>query len=97
MSITVEATQAGGTVTPWEAVQVHRALQERLPMWTITARPKDPHGFVARLHLTLPQPEATNVALVATTLEALRELIPQGLAMIPRAPSDDPVIVETWL
>lgn len=67
---------------------------------TLYERPKDfPELFVARW-LTVkdgtvtPDPEVLATAL---TLEKLREVVPPGLSLFPRHPSDDPCIVESWL
>lgn len=85
-------------ITPSEAADLHYANRECLPMWTITANPSDcPGRYVARLHLTLPAPVVTNQAMVADTLHELRAMLPPGLICFQRDPSDDPVIVETWL
>lgn len=84
--------------TPAEAAAIHHTMRQRLPAWTITERPLDyPDGYIARLFLALPEPTVTDVALTAATLDDLRELLPPGLCPIPRDPSDDHVIVESWL
>lgn len=89
---------ATATITPSEAAALHHALRDRLPMWTVTRRPRDfPDAWVARLHLALPRPEPTAALLLAPTLAELRELLPPGLACLTRDPSDDPVIMESWL
>ncbi len=40
---------------------------------------------------------ATDDLLQDDTLDALRSRLPPGLFQMPRAPSDDPTIIETWL
>lgn len=67
-----------------------------LSLWTIYDHPLDyPEYFVAReFHLD----KATTNVLIANSLEELREGFRRaGMVPIPRDPSDDPVIVETWL
>lgn len=85
-------------MTPQEAFRIHNASQHRLPMWTITERPRDyPEGYVARMHYSLPRPAVTPYALHAQSLAEVRRLLPPGLYRLGRSPQDDPVIVETWL
>jgi len=75
------------------------ALRDRLPMWVVY-RPTtgDLNGsWAARMHLSLPSPEATDLLILGSTLEAVRDQIPVGLTSIGRNPADDPVIHEVWL
>ena len=66
-----------------------------LELWTVYDSPTDlPGRFVARKWL-LDQP--TNELLQDKTLDGLRGKLPQGLTRMPRAPEDDPKIVETWI
>ena len=39
----------------------------------------------------------TDDVLLDDTLDALRNRLPPGLVQMPRDPSDDPNIVESWL
>jgi hypothetical protein len=69
-------------------------------MWTIYDHPKDHPGFFVarkwRYDITPPQP--TNEIILSRTIERLREkMIDAGLARITRHPTDDNVIVETWV
>lgn len=74
-------------------------LRADLPMFVIYDHPTDwPEFFVARLHLCLPEPHATNLVVmdvqldrIQTTMEAL------GLVKLMRSEGDDPVILETWI
>lgn len=65
-------------------------------LWTIYDHPKDhPDFFVARRYLG---ETPSTVTLAHTEIEQLRELFRlQGMICMPRDPSDDPVIVETWI
>ena len=64
-------------------------------LWTVYDSPIDlPGRFVARKWL-LDQP--TSELLQDKTLDGLRGKLPQGLTLLPRAPQDDPKIVETWI
>ncbi len=64
-------------------------------LWTVYDSPIDlPGRFVARKWL-LDQP--TSELLQDKTLDGLRGKLPQGLTRLPRAPQDDPKIVETWI
>ncbi|MBB2158003.1 hypothetical protein HLH33_17160 [Gluconacetobacter diazotrophicus] len=80
-------------------VERQHALRERLPMWTV-CRPTttDFEGmWLARMHLSLPSPEPTDLLIVGETLESVREQLPGGLTNIGRQQGDDPVIHEVWL
>lgn len=72
-----------------------------LVMWTIYERPADfPDHFVVRPHLiTRDGPVAQQVGCLTDSLEQAREVASDDgwRHLIPRAPEDDPVIVETWL
>jgi len=81
-----------------DAAAVHYGVKERLPMWTITERPRDyPGGYVARLHVALPEPVVSVCAIYGPTLAAVRAALPPGLICLTRNHGDDPCIVETWL
>lgn len=70
-------------------------LPPELSMWTIYERPLDyPHSFVAR-RWTLNGP--TKDIIIGHTLIEVHAYLPPGLYRIGRHPSDDPVIVETWI
>lgn len=71
---------------------------EPLSIWTVYERRADyPTKFVARRWLATIQLVATDDVLLDDTLEALRNRLPPGLVQMPRDPSDDPTIVESWL
>lgn len=71
---------------------------EPLSIWTVYQRPADfPTKFVARRWLATGELVATDNVLLDDTLDALRNRLPPGLIQMPRDPSDDPTIVETWL
>jgi hypothetical protein len=71
----------------------------RLPMWVVYDHPTDyPDGWLARLWYSLPQPQATGLAIAAGALDTLRDhLAERGCTVIPRSEGDDPAIVESWL
>ena len=77
--------------------------KEALEIWTVYERPKDfPGKFVCRLFRIYPghtsRDGPTDIGFVEDTLEAVRERMRgRGLTMLPRDPSDDPVIVECWI
>lgn len=72
-----------------------------LKMWTLYDRPSDyPEAIVARRWSI----EADGLAhsepltIVAATVQPIRDaLAAAGLVGLPRAPDDDPIIMETWL
>jgi hypothetical protein len=73
---------------------------DTLYMWTVYERPSDfPNNFVARLFkigrgASLP----TDTVMISASLEKIREQMQlRGLTCLPRAPEDDPKIVEVWL
>jgi hypothetical protein len=71
-----------------------------LSMWTVYDRPVNFEGrFVAvefRIVPGISEPVAAS-HFVATTLEAVRAMLPRGLYRMPRNDGDEPQIVETWL
>jgi hypothetical protein len=80
-------------------VEQQWALRESLPMWTVY-RPTTsdlPGLWVARMHISLPTPQLTGLAIMGATLEEVRQQLPPGLTNIGRKPADDPVIEEVWL
>lgn len=87
------------------AIDLHQMIlsQRMLPMWTITARPRDyPDQHVARCHVAGRGGSyvLTEPTIVRATLAQLRHALkqfPHGLRAISRSPGDDPIIVETWL
>jgi len=66
-----------------------------LNIWTVYDHPKDhPEGYIARC-FEMDQP--TNIT-IAGELDDIRECFERiGLVCIHRAPTDDPVIMETWV
>lgn len=73
-------------------------LEKRLSLWTVYRRPLDhPDSFVARRWEIHPEIAPTADVLLAHDLEALREMLPSGLVRLDRQPTDDPVIVESWV
>ena len=89
--------------TPHQAAEAAEAAALlALSMWTVYQRPKDfPESFVARRwEIGQGTATATDEALIAPTLEAVRDALmnmnPQGLFCMPRQINDDPCIVETW-
>ena len=74
-------------------------LRDALPMWVIY-RPSTqdyPGLWVARMHLSLPTHQPTNLVITGKTLETVRRQLPLGLTNIGRQTQDDPVIEEVWL
>lgn len=72
----------------------------KLVMWTIYDHPRDfPHCYIAReIHVYGNYIEHTSNIIVAPALEYLRAHFMQlGMSKIMRHPTDDAVIVETWL
>jgi hypothetical protein len=80
-------------------IQIQNFLQDRIPMWVVY-RPTTtdhPGKWLARLHLSLPQPQATNEVIFGETLEDVRAQLPPGLTNIGRMEEDDLVIEEVWV
>lgn len=73
-----------------------------LPFWTIYERPADyPQGFVVRRSWVVrgrldPLPELGPLQ-VHSTLDQARASLPDGLNCLGRQPTDDSVIVESWV
>lgn len=70
-------------------------------VWVIYKNPSDfPGLFVVRRWESfygIGNPIADPVCRTAETLEAARNLIPDGLVLVARSPEDDPAVLETWL
>lgn len=73
--------------------------QTRLVMYVIYDHPKDcPDKFVLRRWSEdRGDPVPCDVVASGDTIEQVRAALPGDLVCIPRHPSDDPVIVETWM
>lgn len=68
-----------------------------LLVWTICENPSDhPTKFTARPHSSR-NGAALQFVMVADSLPDIRLMLPPGLHRLARDPSDDPVIVETWI
>lgn len=79
--------------------RLHYRLRARLPMWVVY-RPgtaEYPRHWVARMHVTLPEPRASRFVITHDTLAELREMLPPGLTRLPRFSEDVPEIEEVWL
>jgi hypothetical protein len=74
-----------------------------LVIWTITYNTLDhPGRYVVHGHdvldgTTRPHAEPIFVGESGGTLEDARRMIPRGSVCMQRDPSDDPVIVESWI
>lgn len=78
-------------------VQATASRDRDLLVWTICANPSDfPGRYTARPHSTFSG-RPLEFVLVADGLDAIRALLPPGLSCLARAPTDDPVILETWV
>lgn len=80
----------------------HKACiaQRHLPIWCVMFNASDLPGlYVARLYIAANSGAAyvAALAVVGTTLEAVRQALPAGLVRMPRRAADEPQIVETWL
>lgn len=56
-----------------------------------------PGLWVARMHITLPQPRPTRFVMTHDTLNQLRRNLPPGLTHFDRQPGDVVEIEEVWL
>jgi hypothetical protein len=83
---------------PFHRRQQH-AQHDRLPMWVVCnpTTADYPGQWVARMHLTFPTPEPTNLVIVADSLGDVRAQLPEGMTNIGRQDGDDPVIAEVWI
>lgn len=65
--------------------------------WTIYRSPSDAPGkMIARPHSARHNAPLLH-HIEADNIDALRDMLPPGLFRMQRAPSDDAVIVETWI
>lgn len=78
--------------------KLHGRLHNRLPMWVIYRPPtREYYGlWVARMHVTLPEPKPTRFVATHDTLADLREMLPPGLVCLSRDIHDAPEIEEVW-
>lgn len=79
--------------------RLHHRLRVRLPIWVIY-RPvtrEYPGKWVARMHVTIPDPKPTRFVISHDTLPELRQILPPALTMLSRYPSDLPEIQEVWI
>lgn len=68
----------------------------KLTMFVLYDHPSDfPDKIVVRVWDALNGP--TNIACLFDTLDAAREAMPQHFTCLPRANTDDPVIIESWV
>jgi hypothetical protein len=69
-----------------------------LEIWTVFDHPDDyPGEFVARKWLVFGGAYyPTHDVFTGPTLQSVRDQIPPGLWCSPRAPEDEPAIVESW-
>jgi hypothetical protein len=73
-----------------------------LPMWFIYEQPLEhPDGFIARrfeVGKEVPGLHGPTMDTVTGDLETIRDIFQRaGLFRLPRADSDEPAIVETWV
>lgn len=75
------------------------SLRQRLPTFVIYDHPTDwPDFFVARLWISTPEPQATELTIMDRKVERIRATLETlGLTRLPRQPEDDPKILETWI
>lgn len=95
----MSAQRIGVLVSKGHFDRLNRRLRERLPMWVVY-RPvtrEYPGRWVARMHVTLPEPKPTRFVISHDTVDDLRTLLPPGLTNIGRHPDDLPEIEEVWL
>ncbi len=73
------------------------------PMFVITHNTRDfGDKYCLRLHVVERSTKNQTVTVseeyaLASTLEGIRDIVPNDCVYIPRDPNDDPVIVETWI
>jgi hypothetical protein len=80
-------------------VEQHWSNRDSLPMWTVY-RPTGndfPGQWTARMSLTLPAVQLTDLLIVGASLAAVRRQLPPGLCNLGRENEDDPSIEEVWL
>ena len=71
-------------------------MTRTLSIWTIYDHPLDAPDFYVARRFEYDQPTAD--VLISKDIEALRDMMEaRGLVKLMRHPSDDPVIMETWL
>lgn len=87
------------TAAQAQAIQTAHMLTNGIVIWCVTTNTKDfGNAFVAR-PIVAPNlgPRLEDGYLLADSLEALRALLPEGLSCMAPDPTDNPVIVETWI
>lgn len=83
-----------------EKLQVRLVARGYLPIWTVF-RPTTtdyPGSWGVRVHVVRGGPSLkTRWVGLGASLEEVRALIPPGLMLVPRDPSDSAVIEESWI
>ncbi|MFN9471025.1 hypothetical protein [Acidovorax sp.] len=69
--------------------------REPFYVWTVFENPQDYLGLFVARRFNFDQP--TGDVRLATTLDAIRAAIPQGLYRLERNPLDDRCVVESWV
>lgn len=75
-------------------------MANRLPIITVyTNVPDHQDPFVARVFAVggTPSLQPTHAMLKGDTLKAVRDLLPEGMALLPRDANDNPTVVESWI
>jgi hypothetical protein len=80
-------------------IRLHLRLQSRLPMWVIYHPVTREYlgQWVARMHVTLPEPKPTRFVMTHDSLAELRDLLPPGVVCLGRDKADMPEIAEVWI
>jgi hypothetical protein len=74
--------------------------ERKLEWWVVYDHPKDfPDGYIARKFLVTAEGAGpTDVVMWSDKLEEVQDFLENlGLVKLARDPSDDPVIVESWI
>jgi hypothetical protein len=89
---------------PNPLIQQMNPVLTTFPMWVVTENPSDHPGlFVVRKHRVMILEnrevfsEPTAEHWTGSTVEEVRQYIPEGLVSMPPTEGQDPVIVETWI
>ncbi len=96
----IPAYESGGEVINFSKHRINKALAAvTLPLICVYKNPADyPDKYVARLwDVKRPSAKPTDMVVLADTLEEVRSIKPEWMAITPRQEADDPVIIETWI
>jgi hypothetical protein len=66
-------------------------------IWSVYHQPAEPRCSVRTLLIEQDGLRCTSEQIFGSIIEARSDLARRGLVKVPRAPGDEPALIETWL